>query len=117
MTRTAGPQGSSPLKQAPKKTLAADEIETLIREVLKTFRAIETVADPRDQPIYGDGVMDSMALVIFLAELEARLAEASGYELVLANEKAMSRSHSPYRNVGALADFVRELLDAAAIRP
>ncbi len=86
-------------------------------EVLKTFRAIETLADPRVQPIYGDGVMDSMALVIFLAEMEAQLAEASGCELVLANEKAMSRSHSPYRNVGALVDFVRELLDAAPIRP
>ncbi len=112
-----GQQSSSRLNQAPKKILTAFEIESLIQEALKSFRAMAPVADPRTQPIYGDGVMDSMALVIFLAELEARIADVSGYELVLANEKAMSRSQSPYRNVGVLADFVGEIMEAASVRP
>jgi hypothetical protein len=60
--------------------------------------------------IFGDGCMDSMTLVIFLAELEARIAEETGRNIVLASERAMSRSRSPYRDVDSLVEFVQELL-------
>jgi hypothetical protein len=65
-----------------------------------------------DNPvIYGPGgSLDSLGLVNFLADLEYRLADAFGRELVLASEKAMSRSRSPFRDAHSLADYVVELL-------
>jgi hypothetical protein len=66
----------------------------------------------RDKPrIFGaGGSLDSLGLVNFLADLEYRLAEKFGRELVLASERAMSRSQSPFRDVSALTDYIVELL-------
>jgi acyl carrier protein len=94
-----------------------DEIIALIIETVRLFRAVNAATDLRSVAIYGDGGIDSMGLVIFLAELEARLAETTGRDLVLANEKALSRSSSPYREAGTLADFVLELLREEVVRP
>ena len=67
------------------------------------------------------GALDSLGLVNFLADLEYRLAEEYGRELVLASERAMSRSRSPFRDADALVAYVLELLaepaDAAARPP
>ncbi|HTQ32074.1 MAG TPA: hypothetical protein VMI53_12760 [Opitutaceae bacterium] len=61
--------------------------------------------------IFGPGgALDSLALVNFLADLEYRLAEEFGREVVLASEQAMSRGRSPFRDVSALADYIAELL-------
>ena len=56
------------------------------------------------------GVLDSLALVNYLADLEYRLGEEFGREFVLASERAMSRSRSPFRDVDSLTAYVMELL-------
>jgi hypothetical protein len=61
--------------------------------------------------IFGQGgPLDSLGLVNFLADLEYRLEEEFGEEVVLASERAMSRSRSPFRDAAALTDYVVELL-------
>lgn len=61
--------------------------------------------------IFGGGApLDSLGLVNFLADLEYRLGEEFGCEVVLASERAMSREHSPFRDVASLTDYVLELL-------
>lgn len=57
------------------------------------------------------GALDSLGLVNFLADLEYRIAEEYGRELVLASERAMSRSRSPFRDVDTLAAYIVELLN------
>jgi acyl carrier protein len=69
------------------------------------------VSNPNDAPIFGsEGALDSLELVSFLADLEYRLAEEFGREVVLASEQAMSRSRSPFRDAAALTDYIVELL-------
>jgi acyl carrier protein len=64
-----------------------------------------------DLRIFGAGApLDSLGLVNFLADLEYRLGEEFGREFVLASERAMSRSRSPFRDVDALSAYVVELL-------
>ncbi|MBK8476809.1 MAG: hypothetical protein IPL39_11020 [Opitutaceae bacterium] len=58
------------------------------------------------------GALDSLGLVNFLADLEYRIAEDYGRELVLASERAMSRSRSPFRDVDTLTAYILELLGA-----
>jgi hypothetical protein len=83
----------------------ADLIRRLIRENLPP-----TAED--NPPIFGPGgPLDSLGLVNFLADLEYRLAEEFGRELVLASEHAMSRSRSPFRDTESLTEYVLALLE------
>jgi len=74
---------------------------------------VETLpAAVRDNPrIFGPGgSLDSLGLVNFLCDLEYRLPQKFGRELVLASERAMSRSQSPFRDVDVLTEYILELL-------
>jgi hypothetical protein len=69
------------------------------------------VSSTNGELIFGlGGILDSLALVSFLADLEYRLAEEFGREVVLASEQAMSRSRSPFRDAPALTNYIVELL-------
>jgi hypothetical protein len=56
------------------------------------------------------GRLDSLGLVGLLAELEYKLEEAFGRKVVLASERAMSRTRSPFHDVASLTDHVLDLL-------
>lgn len=86
------------------KTDKAALVRRLIRETLPA-------AQGENPAIFGaGGPLDSLGLVNFLADLEYRLAEEFGREIVLASERAMSRSQSPFRDSASLTDYVVELL-------
>jgi hypothetical protein len=71
----------------------------------------QPVSSAASELIFGPGgVLDSLQLVSFLADLEYRLAEEFGREVVLASEQAMSRSRSPFRDASALTEYIVELL-------
>jgi hypothetical protein len=81
--------------------------ETVRRLILATLPP----ADGKNPRIFGPGApLDSLGLVNFLADLEYRLAEEFGRELVLASDRAMSRSQSPFRDVETLTNYILELL-------
>ena len=50
--------------------------------------------------------LDSIGLVTLIADLEEDLRQATGRDVVLADEKAMSRLTSPFRRAGLLADHI-----------
>ncbi|NNL87094.1 MAG: acyl carrier protein [Myxococcales bacterium] len=59
----------------------------------------------------GDAGLDSLSLVALIVAIEEDVQEAFGRPVTLADERAMSRKNSPYRSVGALVDFIVELLE------
>lgn len=60
--------------------------------------------------IFGeDAPLDSLQLVNLVMAVEQCIMDLTGDELVLASESAMSRKRSPYRSVGALADYAVEV--------
>ncbi len=84
---------------------------------VQTVRALVVSTLPRpvapetNEAIFGPGgILDSLDLVNFLADLEYRIAEEFDRQVVLASEIAMSRSRSPFRDVAALTDYIVELL-------
>lgn len=96
--------------------------ETLILEAIRDLNADwnkDVLADPGlATPIYGSGgTLDSLQLVTLIAEIEARAAEAWGLEIVLADERAMSRHRSPFRDVAALAGLASEVSAPSASPP
>ncbi len=88
---------------------ATDENKTAaVRRIILDLLPPAEGDNPR---IFGAGApLDSLGLVNFLADLEYRLAEEFGREIVLASDRAMSRGRSPFRDVAALTEYVVELL-------
>ena len=55
--------------------------------------------------------LDSMNLVSFIADVEERIADEMEIEIVLANQSAVSRTHSPFRKVSSCIDYIMELIN------
>lgn len=90
--------------------LAMDDVNVMLKPEKRLQKA-------PDSPLYGkDSPLDSVNLVQFLVSAEQRLNEALGLELVLASERAFSRSRSPFTRVDLLADFVEELVNEPGAR-
>jgi acyl carrier protein len=86
--------------------ISPEKIRLLVIETLP-----KPVSASGGEVIFGPGgALDSLDLVNFLADLEYRLDQDFGRELVLASEQAMSRGRSPFRDVNALTEYIGELL-------
>lgn len=82
-----------------------------LAEVLSDKRIEASPHLRSDTILFGDGSpLDSLGLVSLLVIVEERIHMSHKKEIVLASEAVFSRAHSPFRTVGALADFVAELL-------
>ncbi|MHA3980941.1 hypothetical protein ACW9UR_25095 [Halovulum sp. GXIMD14794] len=65
--------------------------------------------DP-DAVLFGPGsLLDSVGLVNLVMAAEQHLGDATGEDIVLASEAAMSRKRSPYRSLRALAEYAVEI--------
>jgi hypothetical protein len=69
------------------------------------------LAKAPDTALYGSASdLDSLGLVNFIVAAEQRIHEAFGKSLVLADDRALAQDPSPFRSVGALADYIEVLL-------
>jgi acyl carrier protein len=63
-----------------------------------------------DTGLYGkDGHLDSMGLVAFLVDIEESLQD-NEITISLTDERAMSQSNSPFRNVQSLTGYLGSLI-------
>jgi acyl carrier protein len=102
---------TSPNGTTPERALIVEIVISGVREALALA---ENAPDPASLSeatrLIGEGaILDSLGLVTAVLEIEQRLAEQHDLVLVLADERAMSQKHSPFRSVGALADYVLKL--------
>jgi acyl carrier protein len=67
----------------------------------------------RDTLLFGEsGLLDSVGLVSLIVAIEQEIENDLGVSIVLADERAMSQKHSPFRSIGALADYAATLVAA-----
>lgn len=60
--------------------------------------------------LYGkSGHLDSMALVAFLVDIEESLFDRD-LQITLSDERAMSQTRSPFRDVPSLTDYIEALV-------
>ena len=65
-----------------------------------------------DTVLFGSGtVLDSLGLVNLITAVEQSIEDSLDVTIELANERAMSRRHSPFKTVGSLVAYVEELLE------
>jgi len=61
--------------------------------------------------LYGaKGTLDSLALVSFITDLEEMISDEFDIDIILADEKAMSQTSSPFRTVETLAIYIENLI-------
>ena len=93
------------------RSRAVQQLVALLEEINQTRPEAQRVAPAEDTVLFGQGgCFDSLGLVNFVITAEARLEEEFGQRVVLADERAVSQKNSPFRTVGALADYVTGLL-------
>jgi len=54
----------------------------------------------------GNGLLDSMGVVILLTDLEDKLDDDYGITISLADDSVMSKTRSPFRTVKSLAKYI-----------
>lgn len=70
----------------------------------------ELIAFSEETQLLGGGTsLTSSDLVAYIAEVEYRLSEQFGITVVLTDDRAMSQRRSPFRTIGALADYIAAL--------
>jgi acyl carrier protein len=57
------------------------------------------------------GHLDSMALVAMLMDIEDALQE-QGYDVSLSDEKAMSLSRTPFKNIPSITQYLHDVIAA-----
>ena len=93
-----------------------EKIEKIIIDTLKDLNEDlenESFLNPNSKTkLYGgDGAMDSLALVSFIADLEDKISDEFEKDIILADEKAMSAKTSPFRNIESLTSYIKSLLE------
>ncbi len=94
--------------------MTKDDIQQIV------FDAIEMANNARededeipvkaDTELYGtNGYLDSMGLVGFLIDIEESFMDRD-IQITLSDERAMSQSRSPFRNVESLTDYISTLI-------
>ncbi len=82
-------------------------IETINEQKENIDDKLELAEDTR---LFGkQSRLDSLGLVTLIIELEERLSDEVGLEVSIADEKAMSQSRSPFRDVKSLVDYICSL--------
>ena len=78
-------------------------------------REVATVPElGSETPLFGrEGVLDSLGLVALVVAVEQAIEDEYGVSVSLADERALSEGKSPFRTVGALADYAGRLIDGA----
>jgi acyl carrier protein len=92
-----------------------DEVRQLVYAALKDLGnelRVSDLAEPTlDTRLIGShSAIDSLGLVSLIADLETRIADQYGVEVVLADERAMSAMRSPFRTAGALIEHIQGLI-------
>jgi acyl carrier protein len=90
-------------------------LEALIVNILQEVNGQEEMRLPdefgSETPLFGrDGILDSVGLVTLVVAVEQAIEDEFGVSVSLADEKAMSQQHSPYRTIGALAAYAQSVM-------
>ena len=96
--------------------ISEQQVTDLVFEVIDSINAHSSgkkkLEKSTEYGLYGDGGnLDSMDLVGFIVDIEQNVATKFNKSVSLANEKSLSQTNSPFRNVGSLIEYLTALLN------
>jgi len=91
------------LESAPVVALLSECLEELADQ--SDFQVPKPITE--STPLMGKSSgLDSLGLVNLIVDVEGRLLDDFDVEVTLADERAMSQKHSPFRTIGSLAEYI-----------
>ncbi len=57
-----------------------------------------------------ESLLDSLGLVTLIVDIEQGIEDQFGISITIANERAMSRTKSPFRNIQTLIEYIELLI-------
>jgi acyl carrier protein len=95
----------------------SQDLMSLIVETLQELNGQQDMKIPMDlgseTPLFGrNGILDSVGLVTLVVAVEQAIEDKFGVSISLADEKAISQKHSPYRTIGSLTEYASRLIQA-----
>jgi len=92
-----------------------EKIQNIIFEILKEIHEESEIAELEnptiDTRLFGaNGVLDSLGLVNLITGVEQRISDEFEKDIILADERAMSRFHSPFRTITSLSEYTEKVL-------
>lgn len=82
-------------------------------KAMSTFTTDDTVEIDETYPLMGDeGItLDSVGLTTLVIHLEEFIFRKYNKSVSIVSDKMFSYKHSPFKNVGTLAEFIMELMN------
>ena len=72
---------------------------------------VERFAATGDTALFGaDGVLDSLELVSLIVDVETAVADATGHQISLTDDRAMNQPEYPFGSVSLLTCYIQKLL-------
>ena len=90
-------------------------VQTSLKELGEDLNKEALLSTDENTRLFGSrSALDSMNLVNLIADIEERLSEDYNIDITLANQSAMSRTHSPFRKVSSCVDYILELITSSS---
>ena len=90
-------------------------LETIYKsldEINENLNGAQKLIKDKNTALFGkDGQLDSLGLVNLLVIIEQNIEDEFDISITIADERAMSQKHSPFRAVGTLVDYINMLLN------
>jgi len=91
--------------------------EKIINNIYKSIEEIYGSLDVKislekgiETTLFGGGDLDSLGLVNLIVAVEQNIEDEFHVVIAIADDRALSQKHSPFRTVGSLADYIEVLL-------
>ena len=82
-------------------------IITSVKEINEQLPQEQQLGQSTKTVLFGkDGKLDSLGLVTLLVIIEQNIEDEFDVSITIADERAMSQKHSPFRTIGTLADYI-----------
>lgn len=97
--------------RAPDRGLIEELVLDVLRQVIEDREETGAAPFATSTVLFGrDGVLDSLGLVTLVIDVEGLLSAKYGQDVTIADDRAMSQKNSPFRTVGALAEYIELLV-------
>ncbi len=98
--------------EVPDRSVIVALVIAQLQEVLALKESPAAHSVNASTVLIGDqAVFDSLDLVTLIVDLEQRVADQYEIAVTLADDRAMSQKHSPFRTPQSLGDYIHMLLE------
>ena len=94
-----------------KRKTIENTIINAVKEINERLPKEQQISKTSKTVLFGKGgQLDSLGLVNLLVIIEQNIEEDFDVIITIADERAMSQKHSPFRTIGTMADYINMLL-------